>query len=67
MTAVFAPGSITSASFPADHPLLPNFSFSATVHNRLSLLTLGFVVPIPSTAMPALTFPWLKLDSALWH
>ena len=67
MTAVFSPGGITSVSFLADHPLLPNFSFSATVHNRLSLLTLAFVTPIHSTAMPTLTFPQLKLDSVLWH
>jgi len=70
MSALFTPGGITRVSFPSNHPNLPDFSFSATVQNRLSFLKLDFVppsVPFPLTALPALTFPWVKLDSALWH
>ena len=64
--------------FPKDHPRLPDFSFSATVINRLSFLRLNFISPEATTvptAMPAIlvpcppasSFPQLKLDSILWH
>ena len=59
---------ITNISFPPDHPTLPAFSLSATVHNRLSFIKLDFVLPpVSPAALPALTFPRLKLDSTLWH
>lgn len=70
MSAVFTPGSITRVSFLPDHSNLPDFSFLATVHNQLSFLKLDFVLPmlpVSPAALPALTFPCLKLDSMLWH
>ena len=55
-------------TFPPTHPLLPGFSFSATVHNQLSFLKLAFISPdVSPAALPAVTFPHLKLDSILWH
>ena len=53
MSAIFTPGSLTKVSFPSDHPNVPGFSFSATVHNWLSFLKLEFVLPM--------------LVSLLWH
>ena len=68
MLALFTPGGLTTISFPSDHPTLPTFSFSASVHNRLSFLNLEFVSPtISPAALPALSFPRLKLDLTLWH
>ena len=70
MSASFTPGGITKISFPSDHSNVPGFSFSATVHNRLSFLKLDFMLPslpVSPAALPALTFPRLKLDSTLWH
>ena len=74
MSALFTPGGLTTISFPSDHLNLPAFSFSTTVHNHLSFLKLDFVLPVVSPAvlpdlmaLPALTFPQLKLDSILWH
>ena len=78
MSCLFSPGGLTKVFFPKDHPRLPDFSFSATVINRLSFLRLVFLpldlsnVP---TAMPAVliphtsvgSFPRVKLDSTLWH
>ena len=78
MSCLFSPGGLTKLFFPKDHPRLPDFSFSATVINRLSFLWLDFLPPelsIVPTAMPALfvpnsptgSFPPVKLDSRLWH
>jgi len=78
MSTLFSPGGHTKIFFPKDHPRLPDFSFSATVINRLSFLRLVFLPPeLPTvpTAMPALliphspagSFPRVKLDSMLWH
>ena len=74
MSALFTPRGLTTVSFPPDHPNLPAFSFSASVHHRLSFLKLDFISPVVSPAalpalanLPALTFPHLKQDSALWH
>ena len=78
MSCLFSPGGLTKIFFSKDHPRLPNFSFSATVINRLSFLRLNFLPPELSpvpTAMPALlvpysptgSFPRVKLDSILWH
>jgi hypothetical protein len=73
MSALFSPGGMTKVSFPADHPTLPAFTFTATVVNRLSFLKLDFVPPgkpmvdVSATALPALSFPRVKLDSMLWH
>ena len=78
MSCLFSPGGLMKIFFPKDHPRPPDFSFSATVINRLSFLRLAFLAPelsaIP-TAMPALLipqsppgfFPRIKLDSTLWH
>ena len=78
MSCLFSPGGLTKLFFPKDHPRLPDFSFSATVINRLSFLRLNFISPEATTvptAMPAIlvpcppasSFPQLKLDSILWH
>ena len=78
MSCLFSPGGITKVSYPKSHPTLPDFSFSATVVNRLSFLHLNFLspqLPLVPTAMPArfipstpaYSFPRVKLDSMLWH
>ena len=70
MSALFTPGGVTRVSFPSDHPTFPDFSFSATVHHRLSFLNLHFVTPkasVSPTALSALTFPRVTLNSTLWH
>ena len=67
---MFTPGGLTKVSFPSDHPTVPGFSFLATVQNQLSFLKLDFIPPalsVPPLALPALTFPHVKLDSTLWH
>ena len=53
MSALFTPGGITKVSFPPTHPLLPDFSFLATVHNRLSFLKLALY--------PLMFLQWLCL------
>ena len=50
MSALFTPGRLTMVSLPSDHLTLPAFSFSATVHNRLSFLKLDFIPPVISSA-----------------
>ena len=71
MSALFSPGGITKVSFPVNHPTLPAFAFTATVVNRLSFLTLDFIPPdgptVDAAALPAISFPRVKLDSMLWH
>ena len=77
MSCLFSPGGLTKVFFPKDHPRLPDFSFSATVINRLSFLRLAFLppeLPIVPTAMPAFlprppadSFPRVRSDSILWH
>ena len=57
MSCLFSPGGITKVSYPASHPTLSNFSFSATVSNRLSFLNLNFLSPLVSVAPPTLSTP----------
>jgi hypothetical protein len=73
----------TVISFPSDHPVLPSFSFNATVSNRLSFLNCDFVLPplsfTPSLPAPpsslldlddtalAAVFPQVSLTPELWH
>ena len=68
MSCLFSPGGITKVFFPDDHPQLPDFTFLATVTNRLSFLKLDFISPAISsvpTAFPALAVvpPSLPLPS----
>ena len=73
----------TAISFPSDHPVLPSFSFNATVLHRLSFLDCDFVFP-PASPLASLsdppsplldlsdhalsaTFPPVSLTPALWH
>ena len=74
---------LTIISFPSDHPVLPSFSFNATVLRRLSFLDCDFIPspsPIPSSlhdppsplldlSDQALTamFEPVALTPALWH
>ena len=57
----------TTISFPATHPLLPNFSFDAVPFRRLSFLNCAFILPTPSpTPSVSASTPLLSLpDSAL--
>ena len=65
----------TTVSFPSDHPDLSGLSFEATVHRRLSLLDLDFIIapsvdpiPIPEVipiACPVFPVPPITVD--LWH
>ena len=73
----------TNITFPSDHPVLPSFSFNATVHNRLSFLDCNFVLPpssftsslpAPSSSLLDLNntalasvFPQVSLTPELWH
>lgn len=52
MSCLFSPGGITTVSYPITHTTLPNFSFSATVSNRLSFLKLDFITPSVSVPVP---------------
>ena len=73
----------TTIAFPSDHPVLPSFSFDATVLNRLSFLDCNFILP-PSSITPSLSdpssplldlddvalatvFPQVSLTPELWH
>jgi hypothetical protein len=68
LTVTFVPGGNTSISYSKSDPVLPGFTFMATVVSRLSFLRLDFVLPsVSSCAFPAFTFPKLKLSSTLWH
>ena len=73
----------TTIAFPPDHPVLPLFSFNATVHNCLSFLDCDFVLPSSSVDSPLLDppsslldlddvalatiFPQVSLTPELWH
>ena len=73
----------TTISFPSDHPVLPSFSFDATVSNRLSFLNCDFILPpssftssLPDPTSPLLdlddialatVFPQVSLTPELWH
>ena len=60
LSCLFSPGSITTVSYPDDHPRLPGLALSATVVNRLSFFKLDFVTAVlPSTqlAFPAPVSP----------
>ena len=65
----------TTVYFPTDHPDLSGLSFEATVHRRLSLLDLDFIVtpsvdpvPVPMpTPIACPVFPVLPLTVDLWH
>src|SRR6202522_786677 len=68
LTVAFVPGGPTTISYPMSDPVLPGFTFMATVVRRLSFLCLDFVLPSTQPcAFPAITFPKAKLSSSLWH
>jgi hypothetical protein len=74
---------VTTISFPANHPVLPSFSFDATVLHRLSFLDCDFIFPPNSPTIPlcdppsplldlsdtalTATFPPVSLTPDLWH
>jgi len=73
----------TVIAFPSDHPILPSFSFEATVLGRLSFLNCDFIrppvspaAPLVDPASPLLDLPDLALSAMftpasltpeLWH
>jgi hypothetical protein len=71
MIVTFTPDAPTVLSYPLNDPVLPGFSFQATVIRRLSFLKLDFVIPDclpePRNTFSALTFPKPSYSSTLWH
>ena len=67
VTVTFNPEAPTMLSYPLSDPELPGFSFTATVFQRLSFLSLEFTVPNMPVAFPAISFPKAVHSSNLWH
>jgi hypothetical protein len=62
----------TIISFPMDHPNLTGLSFNTTVHRRLSLLNLNFVLAPPiasdlTSTVSVLACPVTPFTMDLWH
>ena len=71
LSITFCPDASTRISYSMSEPDLPGFSFYASVHRRLSLLQLDFLIPdaspCPPSSFATITFTKMTYSSSLWH